>query len=43
MKAISQPYQGKTMADINKFHEEREGCKSVLNKRQYNNLSSIGI
>ena len=28
------------MAEINKFFEEREGCKSVLNKHKYNNLGN---
>jgi exosome complex RNA-binding protein Rrp42 (RNase PH superfamily) len=28
------------MADINKFHEERDGCKSVMNKHKYANLSN---
>lgn len=28
------------MADINKFHEDRDGCKSVLNKHKYANLSN---
>ena len=31
------------MVEINKFHEDREGCKSVMNKRKYNNLSSMGL
>jgi len=30
------------MVEVNKFHEEREGCKSVLHKHKFANLSSVG-
>ena len=41
MKSIGQPYQCKTMAEINKFTEERNGCKSVMHKHKYNNLQAM--
>lgn len=31
------------MTSINKFHEERGGCKSVMNKHKYNNLGSLTL
>lgn len=42
MKNIGQPYHGKTMADINKFFEERcendnnTGSKTVFSNNKYN-------
>ena len=45
MKAISQPYQGKTMASVNKFTEDpaRAGCKSVMQKHKYTNLDHVSM
>lgn len=42
MKTIGQPYQAKTMANMNKFSEDRTGCKSVMSKKTTYYLENQG-